>query len=163
MYGFTLDHLGMTSGTASTSVTSHRAAAAGTSRQAATCSPAPTARQCTAVLTGVLIRHGIPLTGSLTADLTAVVVSREAALLEYLAARARTRVEQVLVHSVRAEAFRDGLQRRHLVEARRHCRGPPRRGRHRRCNGRCNGRASPGQRPRSPTATPRLSGSCQPE
>ena len=71
--------------------------------------PAPTARQCTAALTGVMIRHGIPLTGSLTADLTAVVVSREAALLEYLAARARTRVEQVLVHSVRAEAFRDGL------------------------------------------------------
>jgi hypothetical protein len=71
--------------------------------------PAPTARQCTAALTGVMIRHGIPLTGSLTADLTAVVVSREAALLEYLAARARTRVEQVLVHSLRAEAFRDGL------------------------------------------------------
>ena len=71
--------------------------------------PAPTARQCTAVLTGVMIRHGVPLTDSLTADLTAVVVSREAALLEYLAARARTRVEQVLVHSVRAEAFRDGL------------------------------------------------------
>jgi hypothetical protein len=71
--------------------------------------PAPTARQCTAVLTGVLIRNGLPLTDSLTADLTAVVVSREAALLEYLAARARTRVEQVLVHSVRAEAFRDGL------------------------------------------------------
>jgi hypothetical protein len=61
------------------------------------------------VFTGVLIRRGVPLSDSLTADLTAVVVSREAALLEYLAARARTRVEQVLVHSLRAEAFRDGL------------------------------------------------------
>ena len=40
------------------------------------------------------------MTESLTADLTAVVVSREAALLEYLAARARTRVEQVLVHGL---------------------------------------------------------------
>ena len=70
---------------------------------------APTARQCTAVLTGVMIRNGVPHTDSLIADLTAVIVSREAALLEYLAARARTRVEQVLVHSVRAEAFRDGL------------------------------------------------------
>jgi hypothetical protein len=71
--------------------------------------PAPTARQCTAVLTGVMIRNGVPHTDSLIADLTAVIVSREAALLEYLAARARTRVEQVLAHSVRAEAFRDGL------------------------------------------------------
>jgi hypothetical protein len=64
--------------------------------------PAPTARQCTAVLTGVMIRNGVPHTDSLIADLTAVIVSREAALLEYLAARARTRVEQVLAHSVRA-------------------------------------------------------------
>jgi hypothetical protein len=71
--------------------------------------PAPTARQCTAVLTGVLIRHGVPITDSLTADLTAVITSREAALLEYLADRARSRVEQVLVHSVRSGGFRDGL------------------------------------------------------
>jgi hypothetical protein len=71
--------------------------------------PAPTARQCTAVFTGVMIRNGVPLSDSLTADLTAVVVSREAALLEYLAARARTQVEQVLAHGLRAEAFRDGL------------------------------------------------------
>ena len=70
--------------------------------------PAPTARQCTAVFTGVLIRNGVPLSDSLTADLTAVVVSREAALLEYLAVRARTQVEQVLAHGLRAEAFRDG-------------------------------------------------------
>ena len=40
--------------------------------------PAPTARQCTAVLTGVLIRHGVPITDSLIADLTAVITSREA-------------------------------------------------------------------------------------
>jgi hypothetical protein len=78
--------------------------------------PAPTARQCTAVLTGVMIRNEVPHTDSLIADLTAVIVSREAALLEYLAARARTRVEQVLAHSVRAEAFRRY--------------SPPRRGRH---------------------------------
>ena len=71
--------------------------------------PAPTARQCTAVMTGVLIRHGVPITESLTADLTAVITSREAALLEYLAERARSRVEQVLVHSVRSGGFRDGL------------------------------------------------------
>ena len=71
--------------------------------------PAPTARRCTAVLTGVLIRHGVPITESLTADLTAVITSREAALLEYLADRARSRVEQVLVHGVRSGGFRDGL------------------------------------------------------
>jgi hypothetical protein len=71
--------------------------------------PAPTARQCTAVLTGVLIRHGIPITETLTADLTAVITSREAALLKYLADSARSRVEQVLVHSVRSGGFRDGL------------------------------------------------------
>ena len=71
--------------------------------------PAPTVRQCTAVLTGVMIRHGVPITESLTADLTAVVTSRETALLEYLAGRARTRVEQVLVHNGHSEAFRDGL------------------------------------------------------
>jgi hypothetical protein len=71
--------------------------------------PAPTARQCTAVLTGVLIRHGVPITEALTADLTAVITSREAALLEYLADRARIRVEQVLVHGVRSGGFRDGL------------------------------------------------------
>ena len=71
--------------------------------------PAPTVRQCTAVLTGVMIRHGVPITESLTADLTAVVTSRESALLEYLAGRARTRVEQVLVHNGHSEAFRDGL------------------------------------------------------
>ena len=71
--------------------------------------PAPTARQCTAVLTGVLIRHGVPITETLTADLTAVITSREAALLEYLAERARIRVEQVLVHGVRSGGFRDGL------------------------------------------------------
>ena len=46
-----------------------------------------------------MIRHGVPITESLTADLTAVVTSRETALLEYLAGRARTRVEQVLVHN----------------------------------------------------------------
>jgi uncharacterized protein YgbK (DUF1537 family) len=71
--------------------------------------PTPTARQCTAVLTGVLIRHGVPISESLTADLTAVITSREAALLEYLAERARIRVEQVLVHNVRSGGFRDGL------------------------------------------------------
>lgn len=70
--------------------------------------PAPTARQCTAVLTGVLIRHGVPITETLTTDLTAVITSREAALLEHLADRARSRVEQVLAHSVRSEGFRDG-------------------------------------------------------
>jgi hypothetical protein len=52
--------------------------------------PAPTARQCTAVLTGVLIRPGIPIIESRTADLTAVVNSRETALFESLAGRART-------------------------------------------------------------------------
>ena len=66
--------------------------------------PAPTARQCTAVLTGVLIRHGIPINESRTADLTAVVNSRETALLESLAGRARTRVEQVQGYAC-AEAF----------------------------------------------------------
>ena len=71
--------------------------------------PAPTARQCTAVLTSVMVRHGVPITESLTADLTAVVVGRETALLECLAGRARTRAEQVLVHNGRSEAFRDGL------------------------------------------------------
>jgi hypothetical protein len=71
--------------------------------------PAPAARQCTGLLTGVLIRHRVPLTETLTADLTAVVTSREAALLEYLADRARSRVEQVLVHSVRSTGFRDRL------------------------------------------------------
>ena len=45
------------------------------------------------MLTGVLIRHGVPITESLPADLTAVVTGRETALLEYLAGRARTRVE----------------------------------------------------------------------
>ena len=69
---------------------------------------APTARRCTAVLTGVLIRPEIPLIQSRTADLTAVVASRETALLESLAGRARTRVEQVQGYA-RAEAFRDGL------------------------------------------------------
>ena len=39
----------------------------------------------------------------------AVVTSREATLLEYLADHARSRVEQVLVHGVRSKAFRDGL------------------------------------------------------
>jgi hypothetical protein len=93
--------------------------------------PAPTARQCAAVLTGVMIRHGVPLTESLTADLT-VVVSREAALLEYLTGRARARVEQELVHSVRSGGFRGRVeQRRRLVGPRRHCRGAPRRGRDR--------------------------------
>ena len=67
-------------------------------------------RQCTAVLTGVLIRHRVPITESLTADLMAVVTSREATLLEYLADHARSRVEQVLVHGVRSKAFRDGLE-----------------------------------------------------
>jgi hypothetical protein len=51
-------------------------------------------RQCTAVLTGVLIRHRVPITESLTADLMAVVTSREATLLEYLAHHARSRVER---------------------------------------------------------------------
>jgi hypothetical protein len=62
---------------------------------------------------GVLIRPEIRLIESraadLTADLTAVVASRETVLLESLAGRARTRVEQVLVHTARAEALRDGL------------------------------------------------------
>ncbi len=71
--------------------------------------PAPTAQQCPAVLTGVMIRHGIPITESLTADLTTVVVGRESHLLTYLPCHARTRAGQVLVHSVRSEAFRDGL------------------------------------------------------
>ena len=71
---------------------------------------APTVRQCTAVLMGVLIRHRVPITESLTADLMAVVTSREATLLEYLADHARSRVEQVLVHGVRSKAFRDGLE-----------------------------------------------------
>jgi hypothetical protein len=74
-----------------------------------TAQQAPTVRQCTAVLTGVLIRHRVPITESLTADLMAVVTSREATLLEYLADHARRRVEQVLVHGVRSKAFRDGL------------------------------------------------------
>lgn len=68
--------------------------------------PAPTAHQRPAVLIGVMIRHGIPITESLTADLTAVVVSRESLLLTYLACRARTQAVQVLVHSVRFDAFR---------------------------------------------------------
>jgi hypothetical protein len=72
--------------------------------------PAPTAQQCPAVLTGVVIRHGFPIAESLTADLTAVVVGRESLLLTYLACRARSRAGQVLVYSVRSEAFRDGLQ-----------------------------------------------------
>src|SRR4029453_10707840 len=71
--------------------------------------PAPPVRQCPAVLTSVVIRHGVPITETLIADLTAVVTSRESALLEYLAGRARTRVEQVLVHNGHSEAFRDGL------------------------------------------------------
>jgi len=70
----------------------------------------PDVRQCAAVLTGVLIRHRVPITESLTADLMAVVTSREATLLEYLADHARRRVEQVLVHGVRSKAFRDGLE-----------------------------------------------------
>jgi hypothetical protein len=56
-----------------------------------------------------MIRHGVPITESATADLTVVVSSRETALLEYLPGRARTRVVQVLMHSVRSEGFRDGL------------------------------------------------------
>jgi hypothetical protein len=71
--------------------------------------PAPTAQQCPAVLTGAMIPQGIPITESLTADLTAVVVGRESLLLTYLACHARTRAGQVLVHSVRSEAYRDGL------------------------------------------------------
>jgi hypothetical protein len=62
---------------------------------------------------GVLIRPEIRLIESraadLTADLTAVVASRETVLLESLAGRARSRVEQVLVHTAPAEALRDGL------------------------------------------------------
>src|SRR4030095_10126253 len=81
--------------------------------------PAPTVRQCTAVLTGVMIRHGVPITETLTADLTAVVTSRETALLEYLAGRARARVEQVLVHNSHSEAFRDGLHHAATSAARR--------------------------------------------
>jgi hypothetical protein len=71
--------------------------------------PAPTARQCTAVLTGVLIRHGVLITETLTADLAAVITSREAALVEHLADRARIRADQVLVHGVHSGGFRDGL------------------------------------------------------
>ncbi len=74
--------------------------------------PASGPRRCTAVLTavftGVVIRPGNPIVESGTADLTAVVNSRETALLESLAGRARTRVEQAEGYA-RAEAFRDGL------------------------------------------------------
>jgi hypothetical protein len=44
------------------------------------------------------------------ADLMAVVTSREATLLEYLADHAVAGSTGVLVHGVRSKAFRDGLE-----------------------------------------------------
>jgi hypothetical protein len=108
--------------------------------------PAPTARQRTAVLTGVLIRHRIPISESVTADLTAVLAS--------LAGRARTRVAQVLVHHARADAVRDGLDDAAVWLGRAATAAAHREKDATSGSGRCSGRPGPARRHRSGPAAP---------
>ena len=131
MYGFTLDHLGYDVWYNGKHIGDIAQSGSGWYFKTGSYLQSNTdARQCTAVLTGVLIRHRVPITESLTADLMAVVTSREATLLEYLADHARSRVER----GAGARRLLQGVprrfgERRHLVKQRRHGRSTPRQGR----------------------------------